>query len=320
MEPDRKSRVTVEASRPGERLDAYLRECFPAVSRGTFKRLIDDGYVRVNDKPVKPTHQPRAGEVIDVEFPPARPTELVPVNLPLKVLFEDPDLLVIDKPAGLVVHPASGEEDQTLVHALLHHCRGQLSGIGGVERPGIVHRIDKDTSGCLVVAKNDFTHGALSAQFKDRVVNKIYLAIACGEMPNDRGEIRAALARHPNHRMTMVVDETDGRDARTSFRVLERMPGATLAEVKIHTGRTHQIRAHFQHIGHPLAGDALYGKRQNARLRQELGQPVPRQMLHAHLLEFQHPREGRLLSFRSPAPPDFEAVLEALRARGRRLS
>ncbi|HAM71836.1 MAG TPA: RluA family pseudouridine synthase [Verrucomicrobiales bacterium] len=315
MESDRQHRVTVEASRPGLRLDIFLREAFPAVSRGTFKRLIDQGHVRVNGKMVKATHAPRAGEVVEVEFPPARPTELTPLDLPLKILYEDTDLLVLNKPPGLVVHPASGEEDQTLVHALLHHCKGELSGIGGVERPGIVHRIDKDTSGCLVVAKNDLAHVALSDQFRNREVNKIYHAITCGRVVHDSGDIRAPLGRHPNHRMSRVVDEVDGREAWTTFRVMERMADASLVEVKIHTGRTHQIRVHMHHIGNPLAGDALYGKRQNARLRQETGLEIPRQMLHAHLIEFTHPRGGRLLSFRVPWPEDFEGVLEALRAR-----
>lgn len=310
---DRIQRVTVEQSLPSERLDAYMRERFPAVSRGTFKRLIDEGHVRVNGKEVKATYSPRAGDEVEVHFPEARPTELVPVDLPLEIHYEDADLLVLNKPPGLVVHPASGEEPATLVHALLHHCRGELSGIGGVERPGIVHRIDKDTSGCLVVAKNDFAHTRLSEQFKEREVNKIYLAIACGELAHDRGEIRAALSRHPNHRMTVVVDEDDGRDARTSFRVLERFTGATLVEVKIHTGRTHQIRVHFQHIGYPLAGDAVYGKRHNARLKERLGRPIPRQMLHAHLLEFAHPRDGRKISVRVPPPEDFNQLLELLR-------
>lgn len=310
---ERTHEIGVEASLPGERLDTYLRTRFPVVSRGTFKRLIEEGHVQVNGKPSKLTYSPRAGDRILVHFPEAKPSVLQPVELPLDVLFEDEDLLVINKPAGLLVHPASGEEEQTLVHALLHHCRGQLSGIGGVERPGIVHRIDKDTSGCLVIAKNDFTHTALSDQFKAREVHKVYQAIVCGELPHEKGEIRAALARHPNHRMSMVVDEDDGRDAWTSFRRRELFTGATLVEVKIHTGRTHQIRVHFQHIGYPLAGDQIYGKRQNTRLKERLGGSIPRQMLHAHQLELLHPRLQKKLSFQSPLPEDFLVILERLR-------
>lgn len=305
--------LSVELSKPGQRLDTYLRDCFPAVSRATFQRLISEGHVLVNDKPAKVTQSPRAGDQIRIHFPEPRATELTPKDIPLDILFEDEDLLILNKPAGLVVHPASGEEDQTLVHALLHHCRGQLSGIGGVERPGIVHRIDKDTSGCLVVAKNDLAHTHISDQFKAREVNKRYLAIACGELAHAQGEINAALARHPNHRTTVVVDLEDGREAKSSFWVQERFSGATLVEVKIHTGRTHQIRVHFQHIGYPLAGDALYAKRQTARLENSLGLAIPRQMLHAFLIELKHPRLGHLLSFKAPIPPDFSEVLEALR-------
>lgn len=310
---ERTHQIAVEASLPGERLDVYLRTRFPAVSRGTFKRLIEEAHVQVNGKVSKLTYSPRAGDQISVHFPEAKPTALRPVDIPLDILFEDEDLLVLNKPAGLLVHPASGEEEQTLVHALLHHCRGQLSGIGGVERPGIVHRIDKDTSGCLVVAKNDFTHTALSDQFKAREVHKIYHAITCGELPHEKGEIRAALARHPNHRMSMVVDEDDGRDAWTSFRRKEQFPGATLVEVRIHTGRTHQIRVHFQHIGYPLAGDLTYAKRQNARLKERLGREIPRQMLHAYHLEFLHPRQEKKLSLKAPVPPDFTEVVQRLR-------
>ena len=311
----RNQKVVVDRSLPGVRLDSYLRDLFPVVSRGTFKRLIDEGHVRVDGAVAKATHAPQAGEEIDVHFPPAKPTRLEPVDLPLDILFEDEHLLVLNKPVGLVVHPASGEEPVTLVHALLHHCRGQLSGIGGVERPGIVHRIDRDTSGCLVVAKHDEAHLGLSGQFKERTVNKIYHAIACGEVPHASGEIRARLGRHANHRMSVVVDETRGRDAWTSFQVRERFELATLLDVKIHTGRTHQIRVHFQHIGHPLAGDSLYGKRQNGRLRAASGVVMERQMLHAHLLEFQHPVSKEQLSFRVPWPEDFASAVQELRAR-----
>ncbi len=309
----RTQQILVEQSRPGERLDTYLRERFPAVSRGTFKRLIDEGHVQVDGKPAKPTHSPRSGEQVSVFFPPAKPSEITPIDLALEVIYEDEDLLVLNKPAGLVVHPASGEEEATLVHGLLHHCRGSLSGVGGVERPGIVHRLDKDTSGCLVVAKNDSTHVTLSDQFKAREVHKIYHAVTCGRLAHESGEIRAAIARHPNHRMSMVVNPDQGRDAWTSFRILERWQIATLVEARIHTGRTHQIRVHLHHIGHPVAGDAVYGKRQNAQLKESLQQPVARQMLHAHFLEFKHPRDGRTLSFRVPWPEDFTQLVSRLR-------
>src|SRR5215471_11567101 len=196
----RTEKLIIEHSLPGERLDIFLRRKFPAVSRGTMQRLIEQGHIRVNGKIVKPKHAPRAGEEIEIHFPEPKSAEAQPEDIPLDVLFEDKSLLVINKPAGLVVHPAAGHEEHTLVNALLHHCAGSLSGIGGVARPGIVHRLDKETSGCLVVAKNDETHLALSEQFSGRKVEKIYLAIVCGEISRDSGEIHAAIARHPTHR------------------------------------------------------------------------------------------------------------------------
>src|ERR1039458_4331037 len=238
----RTEKFTVEKSLPSGRLDTYLREKFPAASRGALQRLIEQGHIRVNGHTVKPTHSPRAGEQIEVHWPEAQPAEAQPEEIPLDILFEDKSLLVLNKPAGLVVHPAAGHEEHTLVNALLHHCRSSLSGIGGVARPGIVHRLDKETSGCLVVAKNDETHLALSAQFATRKVEKVYHAILCGELPRDRGEIRAAIARHPSHRKRMAVNDDVGREARTDYRVLEWLRGATLVEAVLHTGRTHQIQ------------------------------------------------------------------------------
>src|SRR3974390_5392 len=213
--------LTVERSLPAERLDTWLRGKFPAVSRGSIQRLIEAGHVRVNGRQVKPTHAPRAGEKIEVEWPEPRASETQAEEIPLAILYEDEALLVVNKPAGLVVHPAAGHEAHTLVNALLHHCAGQLSGIGGVARPGIVHRLDRDTSGCLVVAKNDDTHLALSAQFASRKVDKIYHAIVCGEMQRDKGEIRAAIARHPSHRKRMAVSDDTGREARTTYEGIE---------------------------------------------------------------------------------------------------
>src|SRR5690242_9987691 len=201
--------LILDRTLPSERLDTFLRSKFPAVSRGAIQRLIEEGYIRVDGRTVKPTHTPRAGEKVEVHWPEARPAEAQPEEMPLDILHEDDALLVLNKPAGLVVHPAGGHEEHTLVNALLHHCRGQLSGIGGVARPGIVHRLDKETSGCLVVAKNDDTHIALSAQFAGRTLEKIYQAIVCGEVPREHGSIRAAIARHPSHRKRMAVREDD---------------------------------------------------------------------------------------------------------------
>lgn len=304
--------LTIERSLPSERLDAWLRGRFPTVSRGAIQRLIAEGHIRVNGRPVKPTHSPRAGEEVRVQWPEPRPAEAQPEAIPLAILYEDEALLVLNKPAGLVVHPASGHEARTLVNALLHHCRGRLSGVGGVARPGIVHRLDKDTSGCLVVAKSDETHLALSAQFAGRKVEKFYQAIVCGEMPRDKGDIRAAIARHSSHRKCMAVDEEFGREAHTSYRVLQRLNGATLAEARLHTGRTHQIRVHFKFLGYPLVGDDTYGHRQNVHLADLTGYHAPRQMLHAQHLAFVHPRTGRRVHFEAELPEDFRDALRAL--------
>src|SRR5208282_4305186 len=310
----RTEQFTVEKSLPAGRLDTFLREKFPAASRGALQRLIEQGHVRVNGHTVKPTHSPRAGEQVEIHWPEAKPAEAQPEEIPLDILFEDKSLLVLKKPAGLVVHPAAGNEEHTLVNALLHHCQGSLSGIGGVARPGIVHRLDKETSGCLVVAKNDATHLALSRQFAAREVGKIYNAIVCGELARDSGEIRVAIARHPTHRKRMAAhDDNFGRAAHTTYRVLERLNAATFVEAQLHTGRTHQIRVHFQFLGHPLVGDETYGARQNSRLTELTGYEPSRVMLHAHALSFVHPRTEKQMSFKAPLPEDFRDALKSLR-------
>ena len=312
----RTEKFTVEHSLLATRLDVFLREKFPAVSRGTMQRLIEQGHIRINGKTVKPTHAPRAGEEIEITFPEARPAEAQPENIPLDIFFEDKSLLVINKPPGLVVHPAAGHEEGTLVNALLHHCKGSLSGIGGVARPGIVHRIDKDTSGCLVVAKNDETHLALSQQFAGRTVEKFYDAIIIGVLSRDAGEIHAAIARHPTHRKRMAVhDDGDGRAAHTSYRVLERFAHATHVEAEIHTGRTHQIRVHFKHLGCPLVGDEVYGANQNKKFVEVTGFKTPRILLHARRLSFVHPRTNKKVKFEAPLPKDFKQALKELRAK-----
>ena len=312
----RTEHFTVEQSLTSERLDIFLRTKFPAVSRGAMQRLIEQGHIRVNGKTVKPTHSPHAGEKIEIHFPEPKPAEAQPEEIPLDILFEDKSLLVVNKPAGLVVHPAAGHEEHTLVNALLHHCKGSLSGIGGVARPGIVHRLDKETSGCLVVAKNDETHIALSEQFANRVVKKVYHAIVCGEVPRDAGEIHAAIARHPTHRKRMAVhDDSDGRAAHTSYRVLEKLNHATLVEAQIHTGRTHQIRVHFQHLGHPVVGDDTYGSTKNKRLKELANYAAPRVLLHAKELSFIDPRTLKTLKFSAPLPDDFKQALKLLRVK-----
>jgi len=318
--PSRIDSFIVEKSLPSERLDVFLRRRFPAVSRMAWKRLIEDGHVRLNCQPVKPTHAPRAGEAIEIRWPEPRSADARPEEIPLDILFEDRSLLVLNKPAGLVVHPAVGHEEHTLVNALLHYCGGELSGIGGVARPGIVHRLDKETSGCLVIAKNDETHADLSAQFAGRKVKKIYDAIVCGELARDAGEIRAAIARHPSHRKRMAArDDDSGRAAHTGWRVRERLNFAALVEAQLHTGRTHQIRVHFQFLDHPLVGDKTYGARQNQKLAELTGYEAPRVMLHARELSFVHPQTGKAVSFAAPPPEDFQEALRALRRKCIRL-
>jgi 23S rRNA pseudouridine1911/1915/1917 synthase len=295
------------------RLDTYLREHYPETSRGTFQRLIAEGCVRVNNKTVKPTHQPAPGETIEIRWPAPIPSIAQPEDIPLDIVYEDEYLLVINKPAGLVVHPAAGHQEHTLVNALLHHCSGQLSGIGGVARPGIVHRLDQDTSGCLVVAKDDATHLSLSEQFALRHVDKLYDALVCGLVQKHEGDIRMAIARHPSHRKRMAVTTGKGRPAWTSYIVQEHLVEATWVEARLHTGRTHQIRVHFHHLGHPLVGDAVYGQRQNRRLEEISGFKASRQMLHSRTLSLKHPHTGERMSFTAPLPKDFLEALSVLR-------
>jgi 23S rRNA pseudouridine1911/1915/1917 synthase len=303
--------ITVAQSLPLQRLDAFLRTQFPGVSRGAIQRLLAGGHILVNGRLAKPSHHPRAGEVVTVFWPDASPPQARPEDIPLDILYEDDDLLALNKPPGLVVHPAAGHPAHTLVNALLHHCAGHLSGIGGVARPGIVHRLDKDTSGCLVVAKNDAAHLHLSAQFAARQAQKTYEAIVCGQLPGPGGEIAAPISRHRLDRKRMAAGA--GRPARTTYRVLEWLRGATRVEVDLHTGRTHQIRVHFQHLGFPVVGDSVYGRRHNARLRQTTGCVAPRQMLHARQLALTHPRTGQPLVFEAPLPADFTGILQLLR-------
>jgi 23S rRNA pseudouridine1911/1915/1917 synthase len=303
--------IAIEHSLPLERLDKFLSAKIPDLSRGAIQRLLGEGHILVDGIVVKPTHRPRKGEVITINIPEATPAAANAEAIALDILYEDDDLLVINKPAGMVVHPGAGQREHTLVNALLHHCGATLSGIGGVARPGIVHRLDKDTSGCIVVAKNDAAHLKLSAQFSSRTVEKTYHAILCGRLPKDSGEIEAPIARHPTQRKRMAVAKRGGRHAWTSYRVLNRFAAASLVEVTLHTGRTHQIRVHFQHLGFPVFGDAVYGKRQTAAVQKATGYAPSRQLLHSARLAFNHPTSGRKLSFEAPDPDDFAVALRS---------
>jgi len=288
----------VDARAAGDRLDRFLTGELPHLSRSRLQALIKSGHVTLNGKPARPGDKVRTGAVVTVTEPPAEPSLLEPEEIPLDVLYEDTDLLVLNKPPGLVVHPAAGHTRHTLVHALLAHCRS-LSGIGGEQRPGIVHRLDKDTSGCLVVAKNDLAHAHLSRQFAGRSVTKIYLALVQGYFASERsGSIDNQIGRHPVDRKKMAVLDRGGRASRTTWRVVQDLPRVgSVVECVLHTGRTHQIRVHLKHLGHPLLGDALYAPK--------LVGHYPRQMLHAWKLGFTHPRSGELMHFCSPLPEDF---------------
>jgi 23S rRNA pseudouridine1911/1915/1917 synthase len=290
-------RITKEQT--GVRLDHFLAAEIARLSRARIQALIKSGHILLNNAAAKPGAKIKAGDLISVHEPPPQPVETLAEEIPLDVLHEDDDLIVLNKPAGLVVHPAAGNWSHTLVNALLHHCPA-LSGIGGVQRPGIVHRLDKETSGCIVVAKNDATHQNLSAQFAGRKVLKVYLALAAGRLKKTSGTIETSIGRHPVHRkkMAVVAEGSRGRNAKTSYRVLQELENASLVECTLHTGRTHQIRVHLKHLGHPLLGDKLYGGA-------KAGDAFPRQMLHAWKLGFFHPRNSRWMEFQSPLPPDF---------------
>lgn len=281
----------------GDRLDHFLAAQLPTFSRARLQALIKSGHITLNSAPTRASVKLRRGDQIHIVEPPPEPSEVVAQDIPLTVLYEDADLIVIDKPAGLVVHPAVGNRDGTIVNALLHHC-DELSGIGGVERPGIVHRLDKETSGCLVAAKNDLTHRALIEQFAGREVTKIYLALAEGRFRKPSGSVQEPIGRHKVNRQKMAVDER-GKPAHTDWRVLIKdlplVPPASLVECTLHTGRTHQIRVHLKHLGHGVLGDEVYGRRGN----------FTRQMLHAWKLGFTHPKTGQVLKFQSPIPQDF---------------
>ena len=289
------------------RLDQFLARELPQFSRSRIQQLIRGNFVRRNDAPARPRDLVRAGDRIEINEPPPEKIDIQPAAIPLDVLYEDEDLVVINKPPGLVVHPGAGQRERTLVNALLHHFP-KLSGIGGKERPGIVHRLDKETSGCLVVAKNDEAHRGLSAQFEARTVEKVYLTLVGGRLRKSSGIIEEKIGRHPVDRQRMSIASKRGRAAKTEYRVLSASEEMSLLECKLHSGRTHQIRVHLHHLGHPVLGDKVYGGR--------FAKSLPRQMLHAWKLAFQHPRTGERKEFEAPLPDDFASALRALNLPG----
>jgi 23S rRNA pseudouridine1911/1915/1917 synthase len=302
---------TVHASEAGMRLDVLLASRPGGISRSLAAQLIDAGHVRVNGVARKPGYRVRGGEVVAGRLPDPQPTGFLPEPIPLHRLYEDADIIVIDKPAGLVVHPAPGHRSGTLVNALLYHCP-DLTGIGTELRPGIVHRLDKDTSGTLVVAKTAAALEHLAGQFKRRTVRKDYLALVHGEMPAPNGTVRLPIGRHPVDRKRMSTMSRKGREAETEWRVLRTLCGASLLEVGLRTGRTHQIRVHCAAIGHPILGDPVYGRGRGGGERRGPG----RQMLHALRLEIDHPRTGERMRFESPLPEDMLGVLRELGGEG----
>ena len=290
----------------GKRLDIWLTAKLEKYSRSFIEKLIEDGNAVVNGKNVKTGYKIKNGDKIDVMVPEPRILDVKAENIALDILYEDHDIIVINKPRGMVVHPAAGNYSGTLVNALLEHCKESLSDINGVIRPGIVHRIDKDTSGVLVVAKNNSAHSQLSERLKEHDIQRVYIAVAEGVIREESGKIDAPIGRHPVERKKMAVNVKNGRRAVTYFKVLERFQSATLLEVKLETGRTHQIRVHMSYIGYPLVGDPVYGRKKQ---QYELNG----QALHAKLLGFIHPSTGEYMEFEAELPEDFKALLEKLR-------
>lgn len=298
--------LTAATEHAGIRLDAFL-SADGALTRSQAARLIAEGRVRVNGKPAAKSARLSGGETVTVDVPQLRETALPPQDIPLDVVYEDDDVIVVNKPTGLVVHPAHGHPDGTLVNALLHHCGDSLSGIGGEKRPGIVHRIDRDTSGLIIAAKNDAAHLALSAQLKDHSLSRTYECLVTGNMKQDSGTVDAPIGRSSADRKKMAVIPT-GRRAVTHWEVVARYPGVTHLRCRLETGRTHQIRVHMAYIGHPILGDTVYGAKK----------PVPGltgQCLHATGLRFIHPRTGEPVELHCPLPPEFTAMLQKLQSK-----
>jgi len=316
--------LVVDAGMAGQRIDRLLAERFPAVTRSRFQKLLRDGLVTARGRKVRSAYRVLLGDNIRVRLPPPEPLDLVPADIPLCIVHEDDDILIVDKPAGLVVHPAAGNRSGTLVHALLFH-RPELGRGGAAGRPGIVHRLDKDTSGLMVVAKTELAHVRLVEALQARRVQRQYVALVWGVLHEDAGQVEGAIGRHPADRQRMTVREKGGKPARTHYQVQERLAFTTLLDVRLDTGRTHQIRVHMAYRQHPVFGDPTYGGR-NSRLTQlpaglrvqarDALDRMPRQALHAARLSFQHPVSGRELRFESELPGDFAATLAMLHRKG----
>ena len=300
--------LELRADRTGERADSFLARTVEGLTRSAAQRLLEEGAVRKNGASVKKNEKLTEGDTLILSLPEPEPVDILPQDIPLDVVYEDDDVIVVNKPVGMVVHPAAGHPDGTLVNALLHHCGDSLSGINGELRPGIVHRIDRDTSGLIIAAKNDAAHQKLSAQLQDHTLARIYRSICVGNLREDRGTVNAPIARHRTDRKRMAVDP-EGREAVTHWTVLERLSGYAYIQCRLETGRTHQIRVHMASIGHPLLGDTVYGAKK----------PVPGlqgQCLHAVGLRFLHPRTGELVELWCDLPEAFQTQLRKLENRG----
>ena len=291
----------------GERLDKGLSMLIDSLSRSFVSKLIKDNKVFVNDKPAKSSYQLKTDDEVVFELPPSQEPDILAENISLDVLYEDKDVIVINKPKGMVVHPAAGHYSGTLVNALMYHCGHELSGINGVMRPGIVHRIDMDTTGSLIVCKNDKAHNAIAAQLKEHSINRRYHAICHGVLKEDEGTVNKPIGRHPVERKKMAVDERNGKEAVTHYKVIERFKDYTYVECKLETGRTHQIRVHMASIGHPLLGDDVYAGNRKSSFK------TKGQTLHAKILGFVHPESGEYVETDAPIPEYFEVILDKLR-------
>ncbi len=301
--------MTLYADTTGERLDAFLARTVENLSRSGAQKLLEEGCVLLQGKPGRKNDKLKAGDAVEVTIPEPKTVDIAPREMPLDILYEDEDVLVLNKPKGLVVHPAAGHQDDTLVNGLLYAMGDSLSGINGELRPGIVHRIDKDTSGLLAVAKNDLAHAVLASQLKDHSMARTYEAIVCGGFREDSGTVDAPIGRHPSDRKKMCVTQRGSKSAVTHWEVVRRYRGYTHVRCRLETGRTHQIRVHMAHIGHPILGDTVYGHK-----KPELGQDS--QCLHAGILCFRHPRDGRPVIVHAPLPEYFQQVLEKLEKLG----
>ena len=301
--------MTLYAEFDGERLDAFLARTVENLSRSGAQKLLEEGCVLLCGKPGRKNDKLKVGDAVEVTIPEPKAVDIAPREMPLDILYEDEDVLVLNKPKGLVVHPAAGHQDDTLVNGLLYAMGNSLSGINGELRPGIVHRIDKDTSGLLAVAKNDLAHAVLASQLKDHSMARTYEAIVCGGFREDSGMVDAPIGRHPSDRKKMCVTQRNSKEAVTHWEVVRRYRGYTHVRCKLETGRTHQIRVHMAHIGHPILGDTVYGHK-----KPELGQDS--QCLHAGILCFRHPRDGRPVIVHAPLPEYFQQVLEKLEKLG----